>query len=208
MQQSIAEARGEGISRYWKPAALITIVLFLANIYQPAVDLYKVLFDPSWAEVESVALAKQQQRLQQKNLTCFVSMERRTVDIGSGTMRYGACPNSDVLVEVYPNAKPAFMQWLTPENLQGGSKQTNAYGLLSSAHAATLVPPLGDALSDGVQRTQGMLKTKCAGWSQAHPNVKMVRVTDEGGRCYREVINVLSGRVEVRDQVPCDTKCQ
>lgn len=206
--QSVAENSREGISKFWKPAALITVVLFLANIYQPAVDLYKVLFNPDWAEVESVALAKQQQRLQQKNLNCFIGMDRHTVSTDVGTLRYGTCPNADVLVEVYPSDKPAFMQWLTPENLQGGKKQASVFGLISSAHAATLVPPQGQSSGADLQRTQMRMKTVCAGWSKTHPNVKMVRVTNEGTQCYREVINVLSGRVEIREQVPCDTKCQ
>ena len=50
-------------------------------------------------------------------------------------------------------------------------------------------------------------KTLCATWHKQHPKEKMVRITSEGSQCYRELINVLSGRVEVREMVPCETKC-
>lgn len=210
MQQAHAESQAGQVSKFWRPAALGASVLFLANIYQPAMDLYKTVFDPNWAEVESVALAKQQQRLQQKNLVCFINMTRRAVRTASGSLRYGSCPNADVLVEVYPDNRPAFMQWLTPENLRDGSNQTKASGWFAGAFAATAVPQIGTSGGSALQPVQSQLtetKTLCANWHKLYPKEKMVRVTSEGSQCYRELINVLSGRVEVRELVPCETKC-
>ena len=210
MQQAHAQAQPDKVSKFWRPAALGAGVLFLANIYQPAADLYKTVFNPNWGEVESVALAKQQQRLQQKNLVCFINMTRRAVPTEAGTIRYGACANADVLVEVYPESKPAFMQWLTPENLQGVAAQTKTSGWIGSAFAATALPQLGQSGTSGLQPAQMPMtetKTLCAAWHKLHPKEKMIRVTSEGGKCYRELINVLSGRVEVREPVPCETKC-
>ena len=55
MQQAHAQPQSDKVANFWRPAALGAGVLFLANVYQPAMDLYKTLFNPNWAEVESVA---------------------------------------------------------------------------------------------------------------------------------------------------------
>jgi hypothetical protein len=211
MQQAHAQTEPGTVNKFWRPAALGAGILFLANIYQPVMDLYEKVFNPNWSEVESVAIAKQQQRLQQKNLVCFINMTRRAVRTSVGSLRYGTCPNADVLVEVYPDNKPAFMQWLTPENLRNGANETKTSDWFSSAFAAMAVPQIGTNAGSAVQPAQAMplteTKTLCATWHKLNPNEKMVRITSEGGQCFRELINVLSGRVEVREKVPCETKC-
>ena len=190
----------------WRSAGLAGIIFGLVGFYEPAKDLYAKFLDPDYGEVESVALAQQQQRLQQKNLLCALGMTRRAVEGDHETsIRYGVCNNNDVLVEVYPNNKPAFQQWLSPENIAGGG-QTRTSGLFAAAYAATFVGrPAEEPMIRPAQMT---LKTVCQAWQDPARQSKMVRVTDEGGKCFRERINVLSGRVEVREQVPCDTKCQ
>jgi hypothetical protein len=201
MQQQEQQSRG-----FWRSAGLAGIVFGLVGFYEPAKDLYAKFFDPDYSEVESVALAKQQQRLQQKNLVCAINMARHAVPGEHQTsLRYGVCDNNDVLVEVYPDAKPAYQQWVSPENvITAGQARTS--GLFSAAFAAALPgrPAAVPNMSVPVQMT---LKTLCQAWQDGSRQVKMVRVTDEGGTCYRERINVLSGRVEIREQVPCDAKC-
>ncbi len=201
MQQQEQQSRG-----FWRSAGLAGIVFGLVGFYEPAKDLYAKFFDPDYSEVESVALAKQQQRLQQKNLVCAINMARHAVPGEHQTsLRYGVCDNNDVLVEVYPDAKPAYQQWVSPENvITAGQARTS--GLFSAAFAAALPvrPAAAPNMSVPVQMT---LKTLCQAWQDGSRQVKMVRVTDEGGTCYRERINVLSGRVEIREQVPCDAKC-
>lgn len=212
--QSINEQlkeRQETNNKFWKPAALGASFLFLANFYQPASDLYKTLFDPAYQEVESVALAQQQQRLQQKNLVCAINMKRSMVKAGNDTtIRYGSCENQDILVEVYPHSKPAYQHWLTAENLQHGDKRsTSLFSLAALAGAFKPGDAPAPASSNGTQQfAQIELKTLCQGWQDPANQVKLIRVTDEAGQCYRELINVLSGRVEIREQVPCDTQCQ
>lgn len=210
--QSIKEqlqARQEANSKFWKPAALGASALFLANFYQPASDLYKTLFDPAYKEVESVALAQQQQRLQQKNLVCAINMKRSMVKAANETtLRYGSCENQDVLVEVYPYKKPAYQHWLTAENLNHGEKRSTSLFSLA-ALAGAFKPGDAPAPTNGhISPAQIELKTLCQGWQDPANQIKLIRVTDEAGQCYRELINVLSGRVEIREKVPCDTQCQ
>lgn len=213
MEQSQAQANGgqqqsqsQSMRKFWRPAALTGIAFGLVGFYEPAKDVYVKVFDPDYQEVESVALAKQQQRLQQKNLVCAINMTRQAI---SGehetTIRYGVCDNHDVLVEVYPQNKPAFQQWMSPENILGEQQAAKAAGLFSSAIAATFIPsPAPESMA---QPAQMQLKTLCQKWQDGTRQVKMIRVTDEGGTCWRERINVLSGRVEIREQVPCETQC-
>jgi hypothetical protein len=190
---------------FWRSAGLAGIFFGLVGFYEPAKDLYAKFFDPDYTEVESVTLAKQQQRLQQKNLVCAINMTRRAVEGEHQTaLRYGVCDNNDVLVEVYPVAKPAYQQWVSPENVLTAQARTS--GLFSAAFAAML-PGRPEAAASMSTPAQATLKTLCQAWQDNARQVRLVRVTDEGGTCYRERINVLSGRVEIREQVPCDARC-
>ena len=194
---------GQSGARFWRPAALAGIIFGAIGFYDPAKDIYDKIFDPDYKEVESVALAKQQQRLQQKNLLCALGMTRRAFETDQQTtIRYGVCENKDVLVEVYPLDKPAFQQWISPENVL--SETQKAAGLFSSAFAAAFE---GRPAAQSPKLAQTELKTLCQKWQDSARQVRMVRVTNEGGKCFRERINVLSGRVEVREEVPCNTPC-
>jgi hypothetical protein len=212
MEQSQSQAPGgqqsqsQSVRRFWRPAALTGIAFGLIGFYEPAKDIYNQVFDPDYSEVESVALAKQQQRLQQKNLVCAINMSRQAITgEHETTIRYGVCDNHDVLVEVYPQAKPAFQQWMSPENILGEKQAAKAAGLFSSAIAATFMrSPAAESMTHPAQM---QLKTLCQKWQDGTRQVKMIRVTNEGGTCWRERINVLSGRIEIREQVPCETQC-
>ena len=191
---------------FWRSAGLAGIIFGLVGFYEPAKDLYAKFFDPDYQEVESVTLARQQQRLQQKNLVCAINMARHAVAGEHQTsLRYGVCDNNDVLVEVYPDAKPAYQQWVSPENIMTAG-QAKTSGLFPAAFAAAISgrPATAGSMSLPAQMT---LKTLCQIWQDSSKQAKMVRVTNEGGTCYRERINVLSGRVEIREQVSCETKC-
>lgn len=196
------QARG---ARFWRPAAVIGTLFGLIGFYEPAKDVYFKVFDPDYKEVEYVALAKQQQRLAQKNLVCAINMTRFAVQADHNTsLRYGVCENHDVLIEVYPENKPAFQQWISPENLI--VEQPRAAGWFPAALAASILPPRAGhtPLSTPAQLE---LKTVCQAWQDGARKTRIVRITNEGGTCYRERINVLSGRVEIRELVPCDGKC-
>jgi hypothetical protein len=190
----------------WRSAGLAGILFGAVGFYEPAKDLHAKFFDPDYQEVESVALAKQQQRLQQKNLVCAMNMTRQAVPgEHQTTLRYGVCDNNDVLVEVYPDAKPAFQQWVSPENIIVAGPGRNA-GLFPAAFAAISAGRPAAAAAT-ITLAQMTLKTLCQAWQDGSKQTELVRVTDEGGTCYRERINVLSGRVEIREQVPCDVRC-
>lgn len=193
-------------SKLWKPAAIGTALLAAANFVQPAYDMYSKFTSPDdWGRVKSMEFARQQQKLQQKNLVCSLNMQRSMVRVDTANLQYGVCENADVLVTVYPDDKPAYQQWLSPENFVDEAKVAS---LIGAAYAATLpMPPLAGAGTAAPIPVQMQIKTLCQSWVDKARQTKLLRVTNEGGKCFRERINVVSGRVEVRENVPCDTKC-
>ena len=196
-------------SKLWKPAAIGSAFLALANMAQPAYDIITKMTDPDGygrVPYESMNFARQQQKLQQRNLNCSLNMSRSLVRSGDVTLQYGVCPNNDVLVSVYPDNKPAYQQWLTPENFV---EKASIAGLIGKAYAA--MPPVSQPKQNTSSATlpvQIQLKTICQDWQDKNKQTKIVRVTNEGGQCFRELINVVSGRVEIREKVTCNTKCQ
>ena len=194
-------------SKLWKPAAIGSAFLALANMAQPAYDIYSKTVNPDdWGQVKSMEFARQQQKQQQRNLNCSLNMPRSLVRSGDVTLQYGVCPNNDVLVAVYPDNKPAYQQWLTPENF---IEKASISGLIGKAYAA--MPPVSQPKQNTSSATlpvQIQLKTICQDWQDKNKQTKIVRVTNEGGQCFRELINVVSGRVEIREKVTCNTKCQ
>ena len=213
MEQAQSQAHGgqqqsqsQSGKRFWRPAAIAGLAFGIVGFYEPAKDIYAKVFDPDYQEVESIALARQQQRLQQKNLVCAINMTRQAIaGEHETTIRYGVCDNHDVLVEVYPQNKAAFQQWMSPENILGEQQTAKSAGLFSSAVAATVLRP--PVIAGMIRPAQMQLKTMCQKWQDGTKQVKMIRITNEGGTCYRERINVLSGRVEIREVVPCETQC-
>jgi hypothetical protein len=202
-----SHAQSEGSGGFWRPAALAGVVFGIIGFYDPAKDIYARFFDPDYNEVESVALAKQQQRLQQKNLLCAINMTRRAAQADpKTTIRYGVCENRDMLVEVYPQGQPAFQQWISPEYVLSDTRTAKSTGLFFSAVFAAASPQSAIASAE-TRSAQMELKTLCQRWQDDTRQVRMIRVTNEGGKCFRERINVLSGRVEIREEVPCDTPC-
>lgn len=192
-------------SKLWKPAAIGTALLASANFVQPAYDIYSKYSDPDgWGQAKSMEFARQQQKLQQKNLMCSLNMQRSMVRVDTANLQYGVCDNADVLITVYPDKKPAYQQWLTPENFR---EEGGVASLIGAAYAATMPMPQRTQTEAAAFPVQMQIKTICQNWVDKARQTKLLRVTNEGGRCFRERINVVSGRVEIRENVPCDTKC-
>lgn len=194
---------------FWKPAAIGSVILALTQLYEPAKDIYSVYFVDGLKGVESLRVAEWQNRLAIKNQACVVEMQHAKVKVNDRlNMLYGACPNDDVLVVVYPKGKSAFQLWMEPNTEQAADARVSGL-MMSSAFAATAgspatVRPGADA--NGVTRAQVMVKTACQSWNNAQ-RTKVDRITDEGGQCYYERVNTLSGIIEIRETVACDMKC-
>ena len=199
--QAVAEASER---RSWLSITALSGVLFgLVGFYDPAKDLYKQLTDSAYQNVPSVKLADYQQQLWVKNDGCIGSLTmQETVLNPEVTVRAGACPNKDVLVQVFPKSSPAVSNWITPGNL----KEKTA-GLFSAFAASFELSPDNTSRSEA-RPVQMTVSTVCQGWADPARKAKLIRVVSENGKCFKEITNVYSGRVEYREAVPCNTVCK
>lgn len=210
MEQSHASGSGHQSagSRALIPAAVSGWILGMVGLYDPAKDLYYKCCVDGFEDVASVQIAEEQQGLWKKNAACFAGMAMKEVNLNHDVrVRTGACPTNDVLVQVYPKNKPAVSKWVSLEQIslsQMGS-------LIGTAYASSVLSTLDlgaqgdDALP--VLRIQTQISTVCQGWENPTQPVRLIRVTNEGGKCFKEVTNVLSGRIEYREEAACNAKC-
>jgi len=194
-------------SRAWKPAAFGGILVSAVSLYEPTKDLYLKVFDPDYKGIVSVSMAEHQLRLADKNADCFLNMKRAKVQLShSVTVSYGACPNQNVHIAVYPKNKPAYQRWLEPNRQRD---LTQLGGLFSAAYAGGVSGriPAPNTTEGSLIPAQIELKTMCQEFANEEKK-KVLRITDEGGQCYFERVNVLSGVVEVREHAACDAQCK
>ena len=115
MEQEAEEMAKAAESRPWLSITAISGVIFgLVGLYDPIKDLYKQLTDPVYEGVASVQLADMQKQLWVKNSACIdtLGMQEAILD-NDITVRAGACPNRDVLVQIYPKNSPAISNWIS-----------------------------------------------------------------------------------------------
>jgi hypothetical protein len=202
-----SQSQQQGVN-FWKPAAIGSILLALVQLYEPAKDIYSVWYVPGAKDAEDLRIGEWQNRLAIRNQSCVVDMPRTKVAVNDHLdMMYGICPNDNVLVVIYPKDKSAFQLWMEPNEKLTANAQLG--GLMSSAYAAMAGSPSlapQDIDSNAPIRAQTMVKTVCQGWNNAQ-RTKIDRITNEGAQCYYERVNTLSGIIEVREVVTCDTNC-
>jgi hypothetical protein len=201
MQQSQTQT-----SQFWKPAAFGGVLLSAVGLYEPAKDLYLKVYDPDYKGVVSVTMAEQQLRLADKNLDCFLNMKRSKVQLSDALwISYGACPNDNIHIGVYRKDKAAYQRWIEPNSEES---MASLAGLIPAAFAGisgSVSKPL-PANASPVIPAQVELKTICQQFAN-NDKRKVVRITDEGGQCYFERVNILTGIIEVREKAACDAKC-
>lgn len=134
-----------------------------------------------------------------KNIDCTI--EYKALSTTQGTViDVGACPKTgDIALKVSaPDGKAAY-QWIAYDELQkpGETVQGKSFiDMLISAARADDAEPKSFKLAQGMQ-------VVC----QAKKGNSIVRVVNEGGKCYREVISPLKGSVEQRSEVSCSAGC-
>lgn len=191
--------------RMWKGTAVGGVLVSAVSLYEPAKDLYLKVYDPDYKGVVSVSMAEHQLRLADKNLECFLNMKRSKVELGNALwISYGACPNDNVHIGVYRKNKPAYQRWIEPNREQDLAKLSGLFPSAFAGFSGTITQPATG--SSSLIPAQVELKTVCQEF-QNEEKRKINRITDEGGQCFFERINILSGVVEVREPAPCDSQC-
>ncbi|MDH3581380.1 MAG: hypothetical protein OEM91_12250 [Hyphomicrobiales bacterium] len=133
-----------------------------------------------------------------KNFVCAQSMSYQQVKTTEGTtVQVGACTNGDVWIEVVPPNAHKILEWISLDRLRTASV-TSSLSLIGVAH----VSPVTN--KDSVRLAQASKGVIC---QAMQGQTKIIRVVREGGKCFREKIEVLKGKVASRREVPCNTGC-
>lgn len=192
-------------SRMWKPAAFGGVLVSAVSLYEPTKDLYLKVYDPDYKGVVSVSMAEHQLRLADQNAECFLNMKRGKVQLNdSVAIAYGACPNNNVYIAVYPKNKPAYQRWIEPNREQDLARLSGLFPSAFAGFSGTITQP-ATGLSPVVP-AQVELTTVCQEFQDGDKR-KVVRITDEGGQCFFERVNILTGVVEVREKSACEAQC-
>jgi hypothetical protein len=192
--------------------------LFLARILAIAVaclgaiptgyNLYQ-----SWAHgipYSQVSHRLEQYQIWTKNIDCKI--DYRQVGTGKGTkVDVGACPSSgDIALKLTTAAGKSSYEWIEFNQLEKATSQASLWNaLISSAHAEDA--PVDDAQSKALPTTRlqfaqaggAGMQVKC----EAIVKGKIIRVVNDAGKCFREHIAPMQGRLEKREEVPCTTTC-
>ncbi len=196
-------------------ARIIAITAAVAGSIPTATNVYH-----SW--VHGIPYSEVSHRLSQydlwvKNFECKI--DYRSLTTAQGTkLDAGACPKSgDVALKVTTPTGGAAYEWIAFDKLQkAGQKSAGLWSLLvteavaaegsatetSPASVGKVTAPRG-ALAQ-TQIAQAGIQVLC---QTLQSKSQIIRVVNDGGKCYRETFSPFSGRVEKRDEVPCNTSC-
>lgn len=167
----------------------------------------------SWAH--GIPFAQVPHRLAQydlwmKNLDCKV--DYRQLLTTSGTkVDVGACQQSgDIAIKVSSAGKATY-EWIAFNELQKPASAAGLMGLVIPAALAETTPSL-PAASPPQSAIPGQIKLAQAGMQvmcQVRGGAdRLIRVVQDGGKCFRETVSMLKGAIEKREEVPCTTTCK
>lgn len=145
-----------------------------------------------------------------KNFECKI--DYNVISTGAGTkVDVGACPKSgDILVRVTAATGKAAYEWIPAERLQqaGMAAAAGVMSLFVSPAVADELPakilPRASAAPRRIELAQASLQVVC---QSMQGKSQIIRIVNEGGKCYRETFSPIVGRVEKREEVPCNTAC-
>jgi hypothetical protein len=135
-----------------------------------------------------------------KNGGCRI--DYREITAAKGTkISVGACPDTgDVSIKVAQATGQPRIEWIPFNQI------TKPLALLDwaigVAHAEGR--PVTQQADGRIVVAQAEAKVVCQGWEG---RTKIVRIVNEGAKCVRETILPIQGKVEKREDVPCNTAC-
>ena len=194
-------------------ARIIAITAAVAGSIPTGTNLYH-----SW--VHGIPYNEVSHRLSQydlwvKNFECKI--DYRSLTTAQGTkLDAGACPKSgDVALKVTTPTGGAAYEWIAFDKLQkAGQKAAGVWSLLVS-EAVAAEGPASDLPAEArptssrlqlaqTQLAQGSIQVVC---QTLQGKSQIIRIVNDGGKCYRETFSPFQGKVEKRDEVPCNTTC-
>jgi hypothetical protein len=185
-------------------ARAIAITAAIAGAIPTGVNLYH-----SWAH--GIPYSEVSHRLSQydlwvKNFECKI--EYRALNTQGGTrVDVGSCPkNGDIAIKIStPNGRAAY-EWIAFENLAKSTAASLLHMVVTPAYAEE---PAKKSAAPAIQLAQAAgggngMQVVC---QSLQSKAMIIRIVNEGGKCYRENFSPFVGKVEKREEVPCNTQC-
>ncbi|MDX2265845.1 MAG: hypothetical protein NW215_12865 [Hyphomicrobiales bacterium] len=175
------------------------VFLALLSLYDPIKDIYTRWMLPEIGD-EPIEVALQQQKLTEKNLDCLIGANPQEVPLNEKVrVRLLACDTGDIQVAVYPENAPAKLRWITPhvpETRTANLTKLGAGALLTMEPAPRPFSP-----------AQANIANVCSAWEDPGRKARLIRITNEGGQCWKEIVNVFTGRIDYREKAECNAPC-
>lgn len=143
-----------------------------------------------------------------KNFDCRI--DYKALNAGDGVrIDAGACPSSgDIQIKITPPSGKATIEWIAFNSLNrtSSARMSGLPGWLVSSASAQEAPA---ATSAGggftpIRVAQAGQQVLC---KSLVSRTQSVQVISESGKCYRETVSLVHGKVEKREEVPCNTSC-
>ena len=211
--------RSGPLSRTFLIARVAAISVAIVGAMPTAMNLYQ-----SW--LHGIPYSEVSHRLSQydlwvKNFECKI--DYRALNTGQGTrVDVGACPKSgDIAIKISSQAGKAAYEWIPFDTIHKAQASLWPLELLrgdvlvGTAHASEVPAEPAGSSSGAVEprlrlaqatggATGGGMQTVC----EALQGRTVVRIVNDGGKCYREMISPYQGKVEKREEVACTTSCK
>jgi hypothetical protein len=192
----VAEATsGQSFRRWYTLIKVAVIAVPVIGAAPTALNIY-------YAWKHGIPYSQVSHRLQQydlwvKNGSCAIDYSEINA-VKDAKVKIGACPTTgDISIQVSLAAGSSFFEWIDFAQLQH----------INTAHNVLITPALAAeaaATSAGAQVAEASSRVVCQGWEN---KTQLVRIVNEGGRCFKESIAAYSGRADKRVEVPCSTTC-
>ncbi len=193
------------LSKTLVAARVIAIAAAVGGAIPTGMTVYQ-----SWAH--GIPYTEVSHRLKQydlwvRNFDCKI--DYRALTTAQGTrVDAGACGKTgDVAIKVTAPGGKAAYEWIALSQLQKAGQASVWNMLVGNAHAQTAPagqPTLAQATPPATSGAAGM-RVIC----EAMPTKgTIVRVVQEGAKCYRESVSLFRGSLEKREDVPCTTTCK
>jgi hypothetical protein len=192
----VAEATaGTSFRRWYTLIKVAVIAVPVIGATPTALNIY-------YAWKHGIPYSQVSHRLQQydlwvKNGSCAIDYSE--INAGKDAkVKIGACPmTGDISIQVALATGNSFFEWIDFNQLQ----HINTAGSILITPALAAEAP---ATLAGTRLAEAASRVVCQGWEN---KTQVIRVVNEGGRCFKETIAAYSGRADKRVEVPCTTTC-
>jgi len=192
----VAEATAGRAFRRWHTLIKVAVIAV------PVIGATPTALNIYYAWKHGIPYSQVSHRLQQyelwvKNGSCAIDYNE--INAGKDAkVKIGACPTTgDISIQVSLAAGASFFEWIDFAQLQQ----------INTAHSALITRALAaeaSATFAGTRVAEAGSRVVCQGWES---KTQLVRIVNEGGRCFKESIAAYSGRADKRVEVPCTTTC-